>query len=41
MWKNGKLVDRELERLDKIQVSLNTANRQLTEAMRMYLYMNA
>lgn len=36
----GKLIDRELERLDRIQVSLNTANRQLTESMREYLYLN-
>lgn len=38
--KMGKLVDKELERLDRIQVSLNMANRQLTEAMREYLYLN-
>lgn len=36
----GKLVDKELERLDRIQVALNTANRQLTESMREYLYLN-
>lgn len=36
----SKLLDRELERLDRIQVALNTANRQLTESMREYLYLN-
>lgn len=36
----GKLIDKELERLDRIQVALNTANRQLTDAMREYLYLN-
>lgn len=39
--KMSKLIDSELERLDRIQVALNTANRQLTEAMKMYLFMNA
>lgn len=38
--KMGKLVDKELERLDRIQVALNTANRQLTESMRDYLNLN-
>lgn len=36
----NKLIDKELERLDRIQVALNTANRQLTESMREYLYLN-
>lgn len=36
----SKLIDKELERLDRIQVALNTANRQLTESMREYLYLN-
>lgn len=36
----GKLIDKELERLDRIQVALNTANRQLTDSMREYLYLN-
>lgn len=36
----SKLLDRELERLDRIQVALNTANRQLTESMREYLFLN-
>jgi len=35
--KMSKLIDKELERLDRIQVALNTANRQLTESMREYL----
>lgn len=39
-FKMGKLVDKELERLDRIQVALNNTNRQLTEAMREYLYLN-
>lgn len=38
--KMSKLIDHELERLDRKNVSLNTANRQLSEAMRMYLYLN-
>lgn len=38
--KMGRLIDKELERLDLIQVQLNTANRQVTEAMREYLYLN-
>lgn len=38
--KMGNLLDKELERLDRIQVALNTANRQLTESMRDYLYLN-
>lgn len=38
--KMGKLIDAELERLDRIQVGLNSANRQITEAMREYLYQN-
>lgn len=36
----GKLIDKDLERLDRIQVALNTANRQLTDSMREYLYLN-
>lgn len=35
-----KLIDRELERLDRIQVALNTANRQLTDSMKEFLYLN-
>lgn len=38
--KMSKLIDKELERLDRIQVSLNGTNRQLTESMREYLYLN-
>lgn len=38
--KMGKLVDKELERLDRIQVALNTTNRQLTDSMREYLSLN-
>lgn len=38
--KMGKLIDKELERLDRIQVALNTTNRQMTESMREYLYLN-
>ena len=36
----GKLIDKELERLDRIQVALNTANRQLTDSMKEFLYLN-
>lgn len=36
----GKLLDRELERLDRIQVQLTAANRHLTESMREYLFLN-
>lgn len=36
----GKLIDRELERLDRIQVQLTAANRHLTESMREYLFLN-
>lgn len=36
----GRLIDKELERLDRIQVALNAANRQLTESMREFLYLN-
>lgn len=35
-----KLIDKELERLDRIQVALNTANRQLTESIKEFLYLN-
>lgn len=38
--KMSKLIDKELERLDLIQVQLNSANRHVTEAMREYLYLN-
>lgn len=38
--KMGKLVDTELERLDRVQVSLNTAHRQIDEAMYLYLGVN-
>lgn len=38
--KMSELVDKELERLDRIQVALNTANRQLTDSMREYLCLN-
>lgn len=38
--KMGKLIDKELERLDRIQVALNTTNRHMTESMREYLYLN-
>jgi signal transducing adaptor molecule len=36
----SKLIDKELERLDRIQVALNTANRQLTDSMKEFLYLN-
>jgi len=36
----GKLIDKELERLDRIQVALSTANRQLTESIREFLCLN-
>lgn len=36
----GKLIDRELERLDRIQVALTVANRQLTESIKEFLYLN-
>uniref|UniRef100_A0A6G1S9A8 Signal transducing adapter molecule 1 n=1 Tax=Aceria tosichella TaxID=561515 RepID=A0A6G1S9A8_9ACAR len=36
----GVLIDKELERLDRIQVALNTANRQLTDSMKEFLYLN-
>lgn len=34
--KMAKLIDKELERLDLIQVKLNNANNQLTDAMKLY-----
>lgn len=34
--KMSKLIDKELERLDLIQVKLNNANNQLTDAMKLY-----
>lgn len=36
----NKLIYKELERSDRIQVALNTANRQLTETLREYLSLN-
>lgn len=35
-----KLISKELERLDRIQVALNTANRQLTESIKEFLEIN-
>lgn len=36
----SKLIDRELERLDRIQVALSSVNRMLTDSMKEFLYLN-